>query len=148
MASANEQGDRTVSASQPRPVPAQGHDGSAPRHGLIVLGFAILMMVGCATNHGRFVRIGEVERARPADCVVELYRAGEPARAFVRVARLDVDLEKTHFWAPSFEEAWRELKRQACLAGADAVIEIEEYRSRVLETAIYHVTAIGVRFGE
>jgi uncharacterized protein YbjQ (UPF0145 family) len=38
------------------------------------------------------------------------------------------------------------LKKQARQAGADAVIEIQEIRSQILETMVYHVTATGVRY--
>ena len=118
----------------------------AGKCGPIGLGLVALLLAGCAASHGRFARIGETQRARPADCAVELHRGERPARAFVRIARLDVHLEKTHFLPSSLEEALPELKRQACLAGADAIVDVEERRSRVLETLVYHVTAIGVRF--
>jgi uncharacterized protein YbjQ (UPF0145 family) len=45
-----------------------------------------------------------------------------------------------------FEDALPELEKQARQAGADAVIEIEERRSQVLETMVYHVTATGARY--
>ncbi len=46
----------------------------------------------------------------------------------------------------SLAEALPELKRQARLAGCDAIIEITERRSEILETRVYHVTAIGIRY--
>jgi uncharacterized protein YbjQ (UPF0145 family) len=39
-----------------------------------------------------------------------------------------------------------ELKKQARLSGADAVIDIQEKHSKVLETSVYHVTATGIRY--
>lgn len=63
-----------------------------------------------------------------------------------RIARLDVHLEKTGFVTSKFEDALPELKKQARQAGADAVIEIQETRSQILETMVYHVTATGVRY--
>jgi len=36
------------------------------------------------------------------------------------------------------------LKNEARLAGADAIIEIRERSSNVLETNIYHTTAVGI----
>jgi len=40
----------------------------------------------------------------------------------------------------------RGLRVQGDREGADAVIEIEERRSQILETMVYHVTATGVRY--
>jgi hypothetical protein len=39
-----------------------------------------------------------------------------------------------------------ELERQARRAGCDAIVAINERRSEILETRVYHVTAIGVRY--
>jgi hypothetical protein len=69
-----------------------------------------------------------------------------PNKPFNRIARLDVHLEKTGFVRSSFDDALPELKKQARQAGADAVIEIQEIRSQILETMVYHVTATGVRY--
>ncbi len=71
---------------------------------------------------------------------------GEPARPYSKVARLDVHLEKTGFVTSNLENALPELKRQARLAGCDAIIEIRERRSQLLETMVYHVTAVGARY--
>ena len=46
----------------------------------------------------------------------------------------------------SFEDALPELQAQARLAGADAIIEIDERQSQVLETMVYHVTATAIRY--
>jgi uncharacterized protein YbjQ (UPF0145 family) len=50
------------------------------------------------------------------------------------------------FVKPTFDEALPELKKQARLAGADAIFEIEERPSQILETMVLHVTATGVRY--
>lgn len=55
---------------------------------------------------------------------------------FLRISRLDVHKEKTHFIGSSLEQALPELKTQACLSVADAVIEIKEHSSTLGETKI------------
>jgi uncharacterized protein YbjQ (UPF0145 family) len=55
-------------------------------------------------------------------------------------------LEKTHFIGSSLDDALPELKKQARLSGADAIIEIRESSSKTGETKIYHVTATGIRY--
>jgi uncharacterized protein YbjQ (UPF0145 family) len=67
-----------------------------------------------------------------------------PARAFTRAAQVEAHMEKTHFIPSSFAEAEVLLQEQARRAGADAVIEIKEQRSRVGETLIYHVSGTAV----
>ena len=74
--------------------------------------------------------------------------APAPQRSFVRISRLDVHLEKTHFVGSSLDDALQDLKKQARLSGADAIVDIREHSSMVGETRIYHVTAIGIRYTE
>ena len=118
------------------------------RHVIPLVGVACagLLLGACATQQGRFMRMAEPFPARPETCEVEVMRSGLPTKEFVRIARLDVHLEKTHFIRSGFEEAWPELRRQACLSGADAIIEMEERTSSYLETRIYHVTATGIKY--
>jgi hypothetical protein len=84
--------------------------------------------------------------AREEDCSIDIFRTGYPAKEFTKITRVDVHLEKTHFVPSSFESALSELKRQACLSGADAVVDIEERSSSHLETRGYHVTGTGIKY--
>jgi len=104
------------------------------------------MIGGCATTQSRFVFLDEHYPPQAADAAVDVYRNALPSRTFKRIARLDVHLEKSGFMTSRFEEALPELKKQARQAGADAIVEIEEKHSRILETMVYHVTATGVRY--
>ncbi len=118
---------------------------SLARGTYVALG-AFLCFSGCATTQSRLSFLAEHYPPHAADAAVEIFRDGVPNRAFSRIARLDVHLEKTGFVKSYFEEALPELKKQARQAGADAVIEIQETRSQILETMVYHVTATGVRY--
>ncbi len=71
-----------------------------------------------------------------------------PTQPFERIARLDAHYEKTHFVSTSLDTAIEELKKQARAAGADAIIEVDERRSRLNETMILHVTATAIHFTE
>jgi hypothetical protein len=106
----------------------------------------LVATAGCASTIGRYEFLDQSYPARPADAPVEAFVTGEPSRPFVRVARLDAHLEKTGFMKSSLDEALPELERQARRAGCNAIIEISERRSEILETRVYHVTAIGVRY--
>ena len=107
-----------------------------------------LLIASCATSQSRYVMLGEAYPPRSPDCNVEIFRTGNPSKKFVKISRLDVHLEKTLFLSSTFESALPELKKQACLSGADAVIEIQERSSGVGETRIYHVTATGIKYAE
>jgi hypothetical protein len=104
------------------------------------------LAAGCATTQSRYEFLAERYPPRAADATVEVFRSGLPQVPFKRIARLDVHLEKTGFMTSRFEDALPELKKQARQAGADAVIEIEERHSQVLETMVFHVTATGARY--
>jgi hypothetical protein len=105
-----------------------------------------LLLTSCETPQARFSSLGSAFPPRPKDYPIEVFESGLPSRPFSRVARLDVHFEKTFFIGSSLKEALPELKRQARLSGADAVIEIEERKSMIGETKVYHVTATGIRF--
>ena len=107
-----------------------------------------LCVVGCATTQSGFRPLGRSYPPKPADFVVEIFESGEPARPFERVARLDTHFEKTHFIYTAHAAGIAELQKQARAAGADAVIEVREMRSRVNETFVLHVTGIGIRYVE
>jgi hypothetical protein len=115
--------------------------------------FGVLCLTGlsafatsCATSQSRFVHLEGEYPSRPAECEVEIFREGVPGKEFVRISRLDVHLEKTHFIRSRFEDALPELKKQACLSGADAVIEIRDRSTAFAETEVYHITATGIRY--
>lgn len=107
----------------------------------------ILSVVGCMTTQSRFAPLGG-NSYPPRDEHVEIavFAHEAPTRPFERIARLDVHLEKTAWTDSSLQQALPELKRQARLAGADAIVDVREQRSLVGETRIYHVTATAIRF--
>ena len=109
------------------------------------LSFAVLL-ASCATTQSRYIPLDQSYPSRPDDCKLEVFKTGVPSKNFIRIARLDVHLEKTHFIGSGFEDALPELKKQACRAGADAIIDVQERKSIVGETNIYHVTATGVKY--
>jgi uncharacterized protein YbjQ (UPF0145 family) len=64
----------------------------------------------------------------------------------VRIARLDIHIEYRAWAQPSLDDATPELRKQACLAGADAIIEIEQLTSRYLETRRLHIIATAIKW--
>ena len=110
------------------------------------LWLAVLVVVSCMTTQSRYSMLGPSYPPKPEGYDVQVFHDGVPQRPFVKISRLDVHLEKTHFIGSSFDDALPELKKQARLSGADAIIEIRESSSMVGETKIYHVTATGIRY--
>jgi hypothetical protein len=106
----------------------------------------IIAAVSCATSQSRYRMLGQSFPPKPEGSEVRVFRDTAPDRPFVRVSRLDVHLEKTHFIGSSLENALPELRKQARLSGADGIMEIRESNSMVGETKIYHVTATGIRY--
>jgi hypothetical protein len=106
---------------------------------------AALALSACVTSQSRFVRLEAPQPPLPAEAPVSVFEAGVPDRPFVRVARLDVHLERS-FASFTVADAMPELLRQARLAGADGIIELQERRDAVAEAKVLHVTATGIRF--
>ncbi len=106
----------------------------------------VAALAGCVSTTGRYDFLEQSYPPRPIDAPIEAFLTGEPSRPHIRVARLDAHIEKTGFVKSSLAEALPELKRQARRAGCDAIVEISERRSEILETRVYHVTAVGVRY--
>jgi hypothetical protein len=107
-----------------------------------------LCVVACATTQSGFRPLGQTYPPKPADFPVEVFESSPPTRPFERIARLDTHFEKTHLIHTTLAAGMAELQKQARAAGADAVIEVRELRSRVGETFILHVTGIGIRYIE
>lgn len=110
--------------------------------------FVSMLTTSCATTQSRYVMLGQPYSARAEDCNVEVFRNGSPSKEFIKISRLDVHMEKTHFIKSGFEGALPELKKQACLSGSDAIIDIQERSSSYIETKSYHVTATGIKYKE
>jgi hypothetical protein len=113
----------------------------------LTIALMALCVVACATTQGSFRPLGKTYPAKPANFEVQVLTS-TPTQPFERIARLDAHFEKTHFVSTSLDSAIEELKKQARAAGADAIIEIDERRSRLNETMILHVTATAIHFSE
>jgi hypothetical protein len=114
---------------------------------MVCVVFLAFGLAGCMATTGNSRPLSE-ERyaARSPDCDVTVFRNSPPSQPFVAISRLNVHLEKTFFVPSDFSSAVGELKRQACLSGADGVIDIEERSSSYLETRIYNLSGTGIRF--
>lgn len=98
----------------------------------------------CANTQSQHSMLSGAYPARSEDCHIDVFRDSGPEKPFIKISRLDVHMEKTHFRRSNFESALPELKKQACLSGAQAIIDIDEKSSGHIETKSYHVTATGI----
>jgi hypothetical protein len=108
--------------------------------------FVAISLSGCATTIGNYRLLNGHYPSRPTDCRVGIFKKQPPARPYTAISRLNVHLEKTFFVPSDFASARDELQRQACLSGADGVIDIEETNSGYLETRIYNLSATGIHY--
>lgn len=114
----------------------------------VVIALGILCSSCEAPMPGRFTPLGQTYPARPKDAKIEVIQEGKPARPFTEVARLDVHIEQSFFAKPELKTLMPELKKQARLAGADAIMDIHERRSMINETQTLHVTATAIKFND
>jgi uncharacterized protein YbjQ (UPF0145 family) len=74
--------------------------------------------------------------------------SGAPERPYAKVSSLDLYVEKKAGGKPSLEEVLPELKRQARLSGAEAVIDVQWTLRGTKDAGVYHVTATGIAYSE
>jgi hypothetical protein len=103
-------------------------------------------LAGCVSVQPVAFPIGPRRAPKPPNAVIQLFRGVEPTRPFEPVARLNVHIEKTFFIPSAFEEAQPKLEALAREHGADAIMKIEEKKSRLNETFIYNVSATAIVF--
>ena len=112
--------------------------------------FLLLLLLTYCSSQSKYTMLVPTHVSKPADCVIEVFRGADPGRAFTKISRIDVHIERTYYIRSNFEDVLPELKKQACESGADAIIDIQERSSNinVSETNIYHVTATGIRYDQ
>lgn len=108
--------------------------------------FLASILCGCVATTGNYRPLNGGAAARAADCQIFVYKDSPPKQTYVAISRLNVHLEKTFFVSSDYVSAAAELKRQACLSGAEAVVDLQEQSSSYLETRIYNLSGTGVRF--
>lgn len=112
------------------------------------LWLVVLLVGSCMTAQSRYSMLGQSYPSKPEGFDVQVFYDVEPPRPYVKISRLDVHLEKSHFIRSSLDDALAELKKQARLSGADAIIQIRENSSMVGDTNVYHVTAVGIHYSD
>ena len=97
-----------------------------------------------ADMQARMERIGDLQPApRPANCTIEVLHEA-PTRPFVKVAHVYAHRESTIVLHPGLEEVLADLKKQACLAGAEGIMDIAESKSGYLEMSSYNISATAI----
>ena len=145
-----------MAAMQPvikrRPASTPGALYQARSVGLVPLKFLLLtatawiLCTGCeGPMPGRFSRLSGNYPPKPKDYSVEVLDHN-PTRPFEEIARLDVHTEHGFFDEPTLKQVMPELLKQARLAGADAIINIQERKATLNETKVLHVTATAIRY--
>jgi uncharacterized protein YbjQ (UPF0145 family) len=79
---------------------------------------------------------------------VAVFESVLPSQSFERIARIDVQMEMSASAEATLKDAIPELKRQARLAGADAIIDIRLQRSKAGESTLFQVSAMGIRYSQ
>jgi hypothetical protein len=110
---------------------------------------ASVLLAGCSSNLARFAPLAG-KSFPPKDEIFEVavFDSILPSREFERIARIEVAMEVPSTAATSLQDAIPELKRQARLAGADAIVDIRLARSTVGEVTLFQVNATGIRYSK
>ena len=70
------------------------------------------------------------------------------SRPFTSVSKLDLYVEKQSQGEPRLEDFVADLRRQARLSGARAVVDVEWTLNGGSPSSVYHVTATGITWAE
>jgi hypothetical protein len=137
----------SVSSSSPR------NDAAVYRMGYKCFVFTVLttlmLVAGCVSNSARFSPMaGKVYPPKEESFEVAVFESVLPNQSFERIARIDVQMEVSASQEASLSAAIPELKRQARLAGADAIIDIRLQRSKTGESTLFRVSAMGIRYSQ
>ena len=124
-------------------VSVSGRDALA-----VVLG--ALLLVACSSEPpARFSAWGSKSfPAKEASFEVAIFDSVLPERSFERIARIEVAMDMPASSEPSLQDALPELKRQARLAGADAIVDIRLARSTAGSITRFQVNATGIRYSQ
>ena len=106
--------------------------------------FLPCLLSGCMATTGNYRPLSKAYPPRPANCAIAVFKDTAPSQPYVTISQLNVHLEKTFFLPSDYASAIGELKRQACLSGADGIIGVREESSSYLETKIYNLSGTGV----
>lgn len=123
-----------------------GNGNAARATAMLAVVALALCLAGCATTQGHYTLIGPRPAARTSSNDILVISSGAPKQPYTVVCHLNAHLEKTGFVESTLSEAMPMLKQQASLCGADAIIDIQQQRSSVVETRILNVTGTGIRF--
>ena len=118
------------------------------KHWLLLAAFIVALTSGCMSVQPVAFPIGKRRPPRAEQSPVQLFKDALPSRPYEEVARLNVHIEKTFFVPSAFSEALPQLEKLARQNGGDAIISVQEKKSRLNETFIYNVSAIAVAFVE
>jgi hypothetical protein len=118
------------------------------------LTLVLFCLVGSALAQFSGVRskvelVGDKRPAKPPNCEVEIFGENKPEKKYEVVARMDVYVRRnkiTQGRQATYEEAVPELKKQACKAGADAVIVLRQTVSSSGEFKLLYVKAEAIHF--
>ena len=114
----------------------------------IMLG--VLLMAACSSEPpARFSPWGSKSFPAKAETFeVAVFESVLPEQAFERIARIEVAMQMPSSAEPSLQDALAELKRQARLAGADAIVDIRLARSTTGAVMRFQVNATGIRYSQ
>ena len=93
--------------------------------------------------------VGAKRPAKPPNCEIKIFSENKPEKRYEVVARIDVYVRRnkiTQGRQATYEEAAPELKKQACKAGADAVIVLRQTVSSSGEFKVLYVKAEAIHF--
>ena len=93
-------------------------------------------------------RAGATHQPKDTDCEIRVFTDGRPDTPFVELGTINYHHERHRASAENLrlEVALPEMKRRACAAGADALVDVRVTDEKRLEWAMFHVAATAIRF--
>lgn len=99
--------------------------------------------------HSKVERVGPAPPARPKNCAVEFFDRQAPERTHELLAHVHVWVRRNKITMGKravYEESAPELQKQACQAGAEALVVLQQTVSHSGEFKLLYVKADAIRF--
>ena len=110
--------------------------------------FMSVLLASCATTT-TVDNLGGNYKSKEKKCEIKFYKDTKPSEAYETIGKIESHIKKNFFFGGKVQledEAFKELRKQACNLGGDAVLIDDYIESSASEMSHVHVWATVVKF--
>ena len=115
---------------------------------LFILSTVIVLLSACATMT-KVDNLNNNYQAKAKDCEIQFYKEAKPQKKFEVLGKIESHIKKNFFFGGKVQledEAFKELRSNACQLGGDAVIIDDSVQISAAEMTHVHVWATVIKY--